>query len=266
MQLRVSHLLLTIACLLLPITVQASSGVRTIQWQGDKVPNLRIRDQMPVTIKFPEDEVIDNVVSGNEALFSVLQVSPNTVIIGVQALGIDSTLTAMGASNRAYVFKLTAENTDSETVTDILVHITAPDPETMPIDITLEREKEWLLPDYVRGYITNIDALLFDGLGIYARNVEDDKDIAPLRTWEDTHFTYIDFGREAHTRPRPIVSLLVDGVESPVNTRTIGDNNQVVVAEAKGEFTLRHGQSLICLKKEASEFAEIGGKHDATIK
>lgn len=231
-----------------------ASGVRQIKWSKSCVPTVYVKDLMPVTIQFPEDEIISNVVVGNEGLFGISQLNHGVLVLKANAIGIDSTLTASGVSGNTYVFKLHSLNTKDELVSDILINIENL-VENNENDVTTEYE----LPKYVKGYFNNNASIVFAPLNIFAR-AEEDKKIAPVRIWQDKDFTYLDFGENAHIRPRPVVSLLVDGIESPVNTKTIGDNNQVIVVEAIGEFVLRHGQSLVCLKKnkKQSNFKLIG--------
>lgn len=74
--------------------------------------------------------------------------------------------------------------------------------------------------------------------------------IAPKRVWHDDVWTYFDFGEKTDGMPeRPVVSLLIDGVDSPVNTRTAGSRNNIVIAQAIGNFTLRDGNKLVCVKR-----------------
>ena len=83
----------------------------------------------------------------------------------------------------------------------------------------------------------------------------DDYVIAPERVWRDRIFTYIDFGDKviAMTQ-RPVVSLLVEGGESPVGFRTDGEDGRLLIVEAVGDMVLRSGQRIVCIKKREKPF------------
>jgi hypothetical protein len=91
-------------------------------------------------------------------------------------------------------------------------------------------------------------------LDIFVPN-PDDYVIAPERVWRDRIFTYIDFGDKviAMTQ-RPVVSLLIEGGESPVGFRTDGENGRLLIVEAVGDMVLRSGQRIVCIKKRAKPF------------
>ena len=66
-----------------------------------------------------------------------------------------------------------------------------------------------------------------------------DKSISPSRVFTDGVFTWFDFGDRWDSSDLPAVYRVMDGVDTPVNTRIKGS---MLVAEASGAFTLRNGQ------------------------
>ena len=83
----------------------------------------------------------------------------------------------------------------------------------------------------------------------------DDYVIAPERVWRDRVFTYIDFGDKVISMTqRPVVSLLVEGGESPVGFRTDGEDGRLLIVEAVGDMVLRSGQRIVCIKKRSKPF------------
>ncbi len=94
---------------------------------------------------------------------------------------------------------------------------------------------------------SNPENLRFD-IEMFIPNPQD-IDIAPERVWRDEIFTYIDFGDKALTMTqRPVVNLIVQGVEAPVGSRARGPNSRLLVVEGIGDMVLRNGQKIICLK------------------
>ena len=83
----------------------------------------------------------------------------------------------------------------------------------------------------------------------------DDYIIAPERVWRDNVFTYIDFGEKAlNMNQRPVVSLLVEGGESPVGFRTEGPQSRLLVVEAIGDLVLRNGGRIVCIKLRSKPY------------
>ena len=91
-------------------------------------------------------------------------------------------------------------------------------------------------------------------LDIFVPN-PDDYVIAPERVWRDRIFTYIDFGDKVISMTqRPVVSLMVEGGESPVGFRTDGEDGRLLIVEAVGDMVLRSGQRIVCIKKREKPF------------
>ena len=85
---------------------------------------------------------------------------------------------------------------------------------------------------------------------MYAETIED-AEIAPERVFHDGVFTYLDFGDDADSVRRPVVHLIIDEIDTLVNTRSAGPTNNVTVVEAVGDLTLRNGQKIVCIKRHA---------------
>jgi len=78
-----------------------------------------------------------------------------------------------------------------------------------------------------------------------------DRVIAPDYVYTDGVFTYFHFGTRAREIDLPVVFRVVDGVETRVNTRTAGRFGEVLIAEARGDFTLRAGARAVCIRRQA---------------
>src|SRR3546814_1432581 len=46
-----------------------------------------------------------------------------------------------------------------------------------------------------------------------------------------------------------VASLVVQGVETPVNVRTAGPNGRMLVVEGIGDIVLRNGLKIVCIKR-----------------
>ena len=52
---------------------------------------------------------------------------------------------------------------------------------------------------------------------------------------------------------RPIVTLIVERVETPVGFRTKGPNNRLIIVEGIGDMVMRSGKRMVCLKLRRSD-------------
>ncbi|MBR1840930.1 MAG: TrbG/VirB9 family P-type conjugative transfer protein [Alphaproteobacteria bacterium] len=112
--------------------------------------------------------------------------------------------------------------------------------------------RRFLKEDWLKSIPMDPTKFRFD-IEIYVPN-PDDVVIAPERVWHDDIFTYIDLGEKAlNMVQRPIVTLIVERVETPVGFRTKGPNNRLIIVEGIGDMVLRNGKRMVCLKMRRSD-------------
>jgi type IV secretory pathway VirB9-like protein len=99
-------------------------------------------------------------------------------------------------------------------------------------------------PDFLKPVAFDPDKLNFNF------DMSGDRSIAPTRVFTDGVFTWFDYGDRWDREDLPAVYRVVDGVDTPVNTRV---NGTILVAEAVGAFTLRNGQRTVCVRPEGWE-------------
>jgi type IV secretory pathway VirB9-like protein len=182
-------------------------------------------------------------------------VRANVLAVRSRNAGADSNLTVLGASGNVYNFYLRSETWNSTQVTDLTVYLDAPRElddgsggSGSPSDAALPAAGAGM-PDYLRRIVFRPEDLRFDMKMFIER--DDDAEIAPEHVFEDGIFTYFDYGDRADSVPRPVIHQLVDGVDTVVNTRTAGPRGTIVVAEAVGDFTLRNGTRVVCVRRVA---------------
>ncbi len=94
-------------------------------------------------------------------------------------------------------------------------------------------------------------------------------DIAPIRIFDDGEFTYFQF-RNKNADVPGFWQVDKDGNESIINYRTRGD--YIVVERVSARYTLRHGNSVVCVFNEAmslgrpSSSSWFGGSSSGTQK
>lgn len=250
-------------------------GYAQLSWTTGSVLPIKLRNGMVTMVSLPNGEQIADAVIGNQGLFTIeANQGDRTMIISPTASnqGSDTNLIVTGKSGNKYIFYLRSEPSNSSEITYSQVEVVLDGNTSLPgatgandatsgassifkkapkTASTVGADGE----DY--GWIKSMkidpSEFRFD-LDIFVPN-PDDYVIAPERVWRDRIFTYIDFGDKviAMTQ-RPVVSLLVEGGESPVGFRTDGDDGRLLIVEAVGDMVLRSGQRIVCIKKREKPF------------
>ncbi|MDR0449001.1 MAG: TrbG/VirB9 family P-type conjugative transfer protein [Rickettsiales bacterium] len=249
-------------------------GYAQLTWSPGTILTIRLRAGMVTMINLPEGEEIASAAVGSEGLFEFPEgnlAGKRSILISPVAgnQGSDTNLIVLGKSGNKYIFYLRSEPANSSEIT------------YSQVDISIEGQRGSLNASSANGGATSLTnrssrsntAVSFDGedygwiksmkidpsefrfdLDIFVPN-PDDYVIAPERVWRDRIFTYIDFGDKviAMTQ-RPVVSVLIEGGESPVGFRTDGPDGRLLIVEAVGDMVLRSGQRLVCIRKRAKPF------------
>lgn len=251
-------------------------------WTPDLVLPVRLREGMITMINFPEWELIENIYIGDSSSFDGRPSSPNTVLLYPKSganVGVDTNVILFGRSGNKYVFYVKSEGVQTERLTNSIIDIDVVDgnkngesPSSGAgllgsggsynhvnavagqggklVDATYTRrfQKE----DWLKSIPLDPAKFRFD-IEIYVPN-PDDVVIAPERVWRDDIFTYIDLGEKAlNMVQRPIVTLIVERVETPVGFRTKGPNNRLIIVEGIGDMVMRSGKRMVCLKLRRSD-------------
>ena len=256
---------------------QSKPGYSKYYWTPDLVLPLRIREGMHTLVNFPSWELIENVYLGNESAFGAQKVAPNGLMIfaaSVDLVGMDTNMIVFGRSGNRYVFYLRSETFNTDRITNSVVDIIVNDTKFVPDESGMtptasgsvspggsmgtgfgaggnvrggKKGSKNATEDWLADVEMDPEKLRFD-IDVFIPNPAD-MEIAPERVWRDEIFTYIDFGPKALTMTeRPIVNMLSQGSEVPVGFRTRGPNSRLMVVEGIGDFVLRNGKRLLCLK------------------
>lgn len=253
-------------------------------WSPDLVLPIRLREGMITLVNFPEWEMIENVVIGDHKTFDANITGPNTVLFYPKSgamVGVDTNIIVFGRSGNKYAFYARSESVNTERLTNSIIDIEVIDApknagsasntggvsggghvnaskfrggDSFSADSTFTRrlQKE----DWIQSIPLDPTQFKFD-VEVYVPN-PDDVVIAPERVWRDNIFTYIDFGERALTmHQRPIVTLIIERVETPVGFRTKGPNGRLIVVEGIGDMVLRNGKRIVCLKLRRSDDAGL---------
>jgi type IV secretory pathway VirB9-like protein len=241
-------------------TGQTAPGIMRFVWRPDFVMPIRTREFMTTTIELPAWENVERIILGDTMVFEATRVKQNILVVRPSHSGADTNMTIIGTSGNIYNFYVRSEGWNSSQITDFTVYVAAGSAAQNPLGGTMQGSPSSTdtgmagsatpsniitPPDYIRKIAFSPENLRFD-LKIFAPTPED-IEIAPLRVFTDGIWTYFDYGDKADTVRRPVISRVVDGVDTMVNTRTAGPTGNIFIAEAIGNFTLRNGARVVCV-------------------
>ncbi len=242
-------------------TGQTAPGIMRFVWRPDFVMPIRTREFMTTTIELPAWENVERIILGDTMVFEATRVKQNILVVRPSHSGADTNMTIIGTSGNIYNFYVRSEGWNSTQITDFTVYVAAgsaaqnplggnaqPNPSSTDAGMSGAAATPSNIvtpPDYIRKIAFSPENLRFD-LKIFAPTPED-IEIAPLRVFTDGIWTYFDYGDKADTVRRPVISRVVDGVDTMVNTRTAGSTGNIFIAEAIGNFTLRNGSRVVCV-------------------
>ena len=251
-------------------------GYAQLSWSKGSVLPVKLRNGMVTMITLPNGEQIADAVVGNQGLFTFdAAQGGNTILITPESSnqGSDTNFIVTGKSGNQYIFYLRSEPSNSSEITYSQVDVVLDGNATLPnatsntnagtggsssIFKKVSNATSTVGVDgedygWIKSMKIDPSEFRFD-LDIFVPN-PDDYVIAPERVWRDQIFTYIDFGDKVISMTqRPVVSLLVEGGESPVGFRTDGEDGRLLIVEAVGDMVLRSGQRIVCIKKREKPF------------
>lgn len=251
-------------------------GYAQLNWSAGSVLPIKLRNGMVTMINLPNGEKIADAIVGDPDRFQIdATQGDRTMFLAPEGSnqGSDTNMIVTGESGNKYIFYLQAQPSNASEITYSQVDIILDNNAMLPVaggktsgtasaarsifkkassgSNTVGVDGE----DY--GWIKSMkidpSEFRFD-LDIFVPN-PDDYVIAPERVWRDRIFTYIDFGDKVISMTqRPVVSLLVEGGESPVGFRTDGEDGRLLIVEAVGDMVLRSGQRIVCIKRREKPF------------
>ena len=250
-------------------------GYAHLTWSTGTVLPIKTRAGMATLVTLPAGEAIADIVVGSDGLFDI-QTAQGKQSMYIQPTadnqGNDTNLIVTGKSGNKYIFYLRAYPVASGEISYSQVDVslgnggavagasnmgsasgTMGSVLTKKASVTSNIGVDGEDYGWIKTMKIDPSEFRFD-LDIFVPN-PDDYVIAPERVWRDRIFTYIDFGDKVISMTqRPVVSLLVEGGESPVGFRTDGEDGRLLIVEAVGDMILRSGQRIVCIKKREKPF------------
>ncbi len=260
---------------------QSKPAYSKYYWSPDLVLPIRLREGMITLLNFPQWELVEDVYIGDSKTFDGRISGPNTLLLYPKSgamVGVDTNIIVFGRSGNKYVFYARSEGINTERLTNSIIDIEVIDAASPQgkagtgngssrvnasayrggnnLSVDSNFTKRFQKDDWIQSIPLDPTQFKFD-IEVYVPN-PDDVVIAPERVWRDDIFTYIDLGEKAlNMVQRPIVTLIVERVETPVGFRAKGPNNRLIIVEGVGDMVLRNGKRIVCLKLRRSDDADI---------
>lgn len=248
-------------------TSDPRGNVQFLRYDPSMSYKLRVREFMTTTIVLPTAEQISGFVIGDQKNFEFTPLQkqglPNIATLHPVYPGADTNLTIIGVSGNLYNFYVRADSTDSRELPAFTVYI-----EDGLIDKKLRQQGiattsvEHTAPDaspvgrLPGEYLKSLALVEPDKLNFayeYVKTRQNQR-IKPLSVFDDGHWTYFRFsdsGNLDSVASLPAVYAVIDGYDTPVNTRVV---NGTLIAETVGTgWTLRAGETYLCLRKAKSK-------------
>lgn len=268
-----------------PAPGQEAPGISRYVYAPTTVYKIDTRVFMVTTVVLPAWETVAQVHLGDNFAFQVGRVDnprQNILKISSKHAGGDTNMVVIGGSGRVYPFYIRSSGVKSRTPSDFVVYIEGRDPKADPPELPEEKavgstssltdssssaagfleklasfapasgapsDKTAGKDDWLREIPFDINTLRFEEFRMAKGGASDSDKIAPDRVFHDGVFTFLYYGRDRmDVVHRPVVHLVIDGVDNPVNTRTAGRHGNILVVEAVGNLTLRNGARVVCIE------------------
>ncbi len=241
------------------------AGIYTVTYSQEQLIRLRLREFMTTTVVLPSWEIIEDIIVGDKSTFEATKNNDHIVLMRPKEfVGADSNITVVGRSGLVYSFYVRSEGFNSNHLPDLRVHVHVPG--DVPMSFVSHEEQgekgRGSVKDRTKTTssleffeknnekITNYPSTLPPKLSRlnFKWSMSGDSSIAPRQVFSDGIRTFFNFddgtGRAIEHQDLPIIARVMDGVDTPVNTRIEGT---MLIAESEGVFTLRNGTRTVCV-------------------
>lgn len=247
---------------------QIAPGIVRFEWTHNLIMQVQVGEATGSSIVFPDWEVIENVMLGDDETVEAQITRPNVLDVRTLQIGRDAAITVIGESGNMYKFYVRSVGRNAKKLSDLQVFV----------ELSISKSSSGWFRDQAQSKFSRtgggaesdnpaLSNVQHDASDAHPQSVSNgsevvpkdrarfehrmfevnkgDKEIAPEYVMHDGRFTYLSF--PPGMTDKPAVFRMVDGVEGRVNTRTVGRFGEVVVVEAMGDFVLRSGSRIVCI-------------------
>jgi type IV secretion system protein VirB9 len=222
--------------------VTTDSRIKTIVFNENEVYQLKFHYGFQSFIEFSEDEEIELISLGEAFPWRLTPVRKRLFVRPLQ-INVKTNLTVV-TTKRTYQFEISADAYDGRADEELIYSVRFFYP-----------EKEQKIPTVknVKDIVEDIEGKKVDekeakekskALNFNYSFAGDDKEITPVKVFDDGLFTYFEFPDNNLIIPS-IQSVDTKGKETSLNYRI--DGNYVVIDTLQMQYSLRLGSSLVCI-------------------
>lgn len=216
----------------------------TINYVENKTQKIRTRFAMATTLIFETD--IESYILGDTTGFKVEEIPnmSNAVAIKPLLIGIDTSLTVRTKDKKLHAFYLFSTDYKNAKDPALVVYIT--DKESRKI---LEEKQAQIEKDYfiIKDGIAELRVKREDISTKYIQKAtKENQWLMAEEIFSDKKFTYFKYDKD-NMPQLPTIYAVIDGKDSPVETRTIG--NYLIAETINPKFSIITGESYVCVEK-----------------
>lgn len=213
-------------------------------YQANKTQKITTRMAMATTLIFSTK--IDSFVLGDELGFKVEELSnlDNALAITPKLIGIDSSLTVFTNDKKIHTFYIYSTNYKSSKDPDLVVYIDDDNAKNQTqAEKQKEEEKYLIIKDGIAELKVKKDEIYDNYL---QKALQRNKALLAEEIFNDKQYTYFKYDKERMPQI-PSVFVVIDGQDSPIQSRVIG--NYLIAETTAKKFTIRLGDSYICVER-----------------
>ncbi|MBQ8608760.1 MAG: TrbG/VirB9 family P-type conjugative transfer protein [Campylobacter sp.] len=216
----------------------------TINYVENKTQKIRTRFAMATTLIFETD--IESYILGDTTGFKVEEIPnmSNAVAIKPLLIGIDTSLTVRTKDKKIHIFYIFSTDYKNAKDPALVVYIT--DKESRKI---LEEKEAQIEKDYfiIKDGIAELRVKREDISTKYIQKAKKENQwLMAEEIFSDKKFTYFKYDKD-NMPQLPTIYAVIDGKDSPVETRTIG--NYLIAETINPKFSIITGESYVCVEK-----------------
>ena len=216
----------------------------TINYVENKTQKIRTRFAMATTLIFETD--IESYILGDTTGFKVEEIPnmSNAVAIKPLLIGIDTSLTVRTKDKKIHTFYIFSTDYKNAKDQALVVYIT--DKESRKI---LEEKQAQIEKDYfiIKDGIAELRVKREDISTKYIQKAKKENQwLMAEEIFSDKKFTYFKYDKD-NMPQLPTIYAVIDGKDSPVETRTIG--NYLIAETINPKFSIITGESYVCVEK-----------------
>ena len=222
-------------------------NTKKLSYEAHKTQVITTRFAMATTLIFKQ--AIDSYIVGDSTGFQVEELPnmKNALAIKPLLIGIDTSLTVFTKDKKLHTFFIYSTDYKSAKAPDLVVYINE---EEVPKGVTIYDEKqERLAKDYlhIKEGISEVWVKKNEIYDEYVQKaLEKNEWLMAEEIFNDKQFTYFKYDKDVLPQI-PAVFTVVDTQDSPIESRVIG--NYLIVETVAEKFTLRIGESYVCVEK-----------------